>query len=113
MTDGRHPRGYVGFALIKPNACRLRNLKVTAAGGRILVDGVHSLDFAGEQRDVPVKDQATAGTVWKGRFRRNEKGRDTDQGDVDCADIPERNFKSVGSDPDFLDADGDGIACES
>ncbi|MFL5913433.1 MAG: hypothetical protein ACJ768_23050 [Gaiellaceae bacterium] len=37
----------------------------------------------------------------------------TDQGDVDCGDIAETDFNSVGSDPDRLDADNDGIACES
>ena len=37
----------------------------------------------------------------------------TDQGDVDCGDIPETDFNSVGSDPERLDADNDGIACES
>jgi hypothetical protein len=34
-------------------------------------------------------------------------------GDVDCPDIPETDFDSVGTDPHGLDADGDGIACES
>ena len=37
----------------------------------------------------------------------------TGQGDVDCGDIPETDFESIGSDPDRLDADRDGIACES
>ena len=37
----------------------------------------------------------------------------TDQGDVNCGDIPEKDFNSIGSDPDRLDADHDGVACES
>jgi micrococcal nuclease len=32
--------------------------------------------------------------------------------DLDCADIPERRFRSVGADPHRLDGDGNGIACE-
>ena len=35
------------------------------------------------------------------------------QGDVDCGEIKDRNFRSVGSDPHRLDGDKDGIACES
>lgn len=34
-------------------------------------------------------------------------------GDIDCPDVPESNFDSVGSDPYRFDADGDGVACES
>ena len=34
------------------------------------------------------------------------------QGDVDCGEIKDRNFKSIGSDPHRLDGDKDGIACE-
>jgi hypothetical protein len=33
--------------------------------------------------------------------------------DVDCPDIPVKNFRVVGRDIDRLDADKDGIACES
>ena len=33
--------------------------------------------------------------------------------DVDCRDIGVKNFRSIGSDPHRLDADKDGIACES
>ncbi len=32
--------------------------------------------------------------------------------DVDCGEIPDRNFASIGSDPHNLDVDHDGIACE-
>lgn len=32
--------------------------------------------------------------------------------DLDCRDIPERAFRSVGGDPHHLDRDGNGIACE-
>ena len=32
--------------------------------------------------------------------------------DVDCTQIPEKSFRSVGSDPYGLDRDGNGIACE-
>lgn len=34
-------------------------------------------------------------------------------GDVDCTELSDSDFSSVGSDPYGLDADGDGIACES
>lgn len=33
--------------------------------------------------------------------------------DVDCDELVESDFDSVGSDPYGLDADGDGVACES
>ncbi|MFN8108323.1 MAG: hypothetical protein U0Y82_00480 [Thermoleophilia bacterium] len=33
--------------------------------------------------------------------------------DVNCGDISARDFRVVGVDVDHLDADGDGIACES
>jgi hypothetical protein len=34
-------------------------------------------------------------------------------GDRDCSDFSETDFPTPGGDPDGLDADGDGIACES
>lgn len=37
----------------------------------------------------------------------------TDQGDVNCGDLSATDFQSTGSDPYRLDADGDGVACES
>jgi hypothetical protein len=36
-----------------------------------------------------------------------------DGSDYNCPDISETDFESVGSDPDGLDADNDGVACES
>jgi hypothetical protein len=33
--------------------------------------------------------------------------------DVDCGELADSDFDSVGSDPYGLDADGDGVACES
>jgi hypothetical protein len=36
-----------------------------------------------------------------------------DGSDYNCSDISETDFESVGSDPDGLDADNDGVACES
>lgn len=33
--------------------------------------------------------------------------------DLDCGEISQRNFRVLGSDPYRLDADNDGIACES
>ena len=33
--------------------------------------------------------------------------------DLDCDEIPEKNFKVTGSDPHGFDADNDGIGCES
>ena len=35
------------------------------------------------------------------------------QGDVDCGEITDKNFRSIGSDPHRLDRDKDGIVCES
>jgi len=35
------------------------------------------------------------------------------QGPITCSDLAETNFKSVGTDPDNLDPDGNGIACET
>jgi hypothetical protein len=36
-----------------------------------------------------------------------------DAGDVDCTELADSDFDSIGSDPYRLDADGDGVACES
>jgi hypothetical protein len=36
-----------------------------------------------------------------------------DGADYDCGELADSDFESVGSDPSRLDADGDGIACES
>ena len=33
--------------------------------------------------------------------------------DLDCAEIPHRNFRVIGSDPHGFDRDKDGIGCES
>lgn len=33
-------------------------------------------------------------------------------GDLDCGDVPFRDFEVVGRDPHHLDTDGDGIGCE-
>jgi micrococcal nuclease len=33
--------------------------------------------------------------------------------DLDCGDIPERNFTVIGSDPHRFDGDNDGIGCET
>ena len=33
--------------------------------------------------------------------------------DLDCSEIPKKNFKVTGSDPHGFDADNDGIGCES
>lgn len=33
--------------------------------------------------------------------------------DLDCGDIPHRNFTVVGSDPHGFDSDGDGVGCET
>ncbi len=78
LTDDRHPQGCVGFAVGKQTAYRIRNLKVTGTGGRVLVDGISSLDLAGGSRDVPVSDPAAAGTVWKGIYRPGEKSQDAE-----------------------------------
>jgi hypothetical protein len=40
-------------------------------------------------------------------------GDPSSDGDLDCSDIPETDFPTPPGDPDGLDADGDGIACES
>lgn len=36
----------------------------------------------------------------------------TDAGDLDCKDIPEKNFRVLAPDPFRLDREGDGIGCE-
>jgi hypothetical protein len=33
--------------------------------------------------------------------------------DLDCADVPYRNFRIVAPDPHGFDADGDGVGCET
>jgi hypothetical protein len=33
--------------------------------------------------------------------------------DLDCADVPYRNFRVIGSDPHGFDSDGDGVGCET
>ena len=42
-----------------------------------------------------------------------EGGRLNGGPDIDCGEIPARDFPTPPGDPDNLDADGDGIACES
>lgn len=53
----------------------------------------------------------------KGCDRKNYRGacipKYSKVGDLDCTQIPHRNFKSIGSDPHGFDGDNDGIACES
>src|SRR4029079_13302053 len=38
---------------------------------------------------------------------------ETDEQDLNCKDIPEKNFKVSSKDPDGFDGDNDGIGCES
>ena len=33
--------------------------------------------------------------------------------DLDCSDIPDRNFEVVGADPHRFDGDHDGVGCEA
>jgi tRNA A-37 threonylcarbamoyl transferase component Bud32 len=72
-SDDRHPRG--GVALVVASPTRFRNLKVTDASGRVLVDGARSLELAPEQGDPGPGDPAPAGTVWKGKWRQNVDGK--------------------------------------
>jgi hypothetical protein len=74
FSDGRHPRGAVAIVSRDKSANRFRNLKVSDATGRVLVDGVRSLEFAAEQGDPPASDPLKAGTVWKGTLRQNADG---------------------------------------
>jgi serine/threonine protein kinase len=75
FTDSRHPRGAVGIVSPDKSASRFRNLKVADASGRVLVDGVRSLEFAAERGDPPAADQAQAETVWKGVLRQMVNGQ--------------------------------------
>jgi serine/threonine protein kinase len=72
--DNRHQAGYVGLATPK-TATRFRNLKVTAADGRILVGGVGDLEILGEHAETPVNDPFKVGTIWRGTGYLNERGR--------------------------------------
>jgi hypothetical protein len=60
------------------------------------------------------KTVTTSGTTDAGGCDPNYTGTcvPTGQGDVNCSDVPAKNFQSTGSDPDGLDGDGDGVACE-
>jgi len=42
----------------------------------------------------------------------NDSKNEDDGGDKDCSDFDKKNFKTPPGDPDHLDADHDGIACE-
>jgi serine/threonine protein kinase len=81
LGDVRHPRGGVALNVAK-TATRFRNLKVTDASGRVLVDGVRSLEWAPEQGDPAADDPARAGTVWRGKWRQTVDGKDI--GDQDA-----------------------------
>jgi hypothetical protein len=71
LADSRHPSGAVGLISLDKSATRFRNLKVTDASGRVLVDGVRSLEFAAEEGDPAANDPVKAGTVWRGTLRMN------------------------------------------
>jgi serine/threonine protein kinase len=73
--DWRHLRGAVAVTSPDRSAQRFRNLKVTDANGRVLVDGVGSLEFAPEEGEPAADDPLKAGTVWKGTLRQNVDGR--------------------------------------
>jgi serine/threonine protein kinase len=68
FPDARHPRGYVALATTK-TATRFKNLKVTDASGRVLVDGVRDLDIMGQQSRAAGEDPVTEGSIWKGTWR--------------------------------------------
>src|SRR5262249_20900551 len=61
LADSRHPRGAVGLISLDKSATRFRNLKVTDASGRVLVNGVRSLEFAAEEGDPAANDPVKAG----------------------------------------------------
>lgn len=48
-------------------------------------------------------------SVWTTTFTPN-RWRSSD--DLNCSDIPARNITDLGTDPNRLDGDGDGIGCE-
>jgi serine/threonine protein kinase len=75
LVDGRHSRGGVMLSILY-TATRCRNLRVTDASGRVLVDGVRGLEWAAEQGDPAADDPARPGTVWKGKWRQNLDGKD-------------------------------------
>ncbi len=63
----------------------------------------------------PTRTQETHPSTEDGECSSEYEGAcvPTDQGDVDCTELPDSDFQSVGSDPYGLDRDGDGVACES
>jgi hypothetical protein len=75
FADSRHPRGAVGLVSANKGATRFRNLKVTDASGRVLVDGVRSLELAAEEGDPAANDPVKVGTVWRGTLRMNVDGK--------------------------------------
>lgn len=62
----------------------------------------------------PPSDPAPAPTAPRSRCDPNYTGACIPPypPDLDCGEIPDRNFRSVGTDPHNLDVDHDGIACE-
>jgi hypothetical protein len=62
---------------------------------------------------APEPDSEPEDTEPEGDGGGSEDPYTTTPYDRDCADFPETDFSTPPGDPDGLDADGDGIACES
>ena len=81
VDDDHHPSGGVGLGASHATT-RFRNLKITDSRGRILVDGIHQLVIDPEDAAFPDNDRFRAGTIWKGKLRRNLGDRDLPEWDM-------------------------------
>jgi micrococcal nuclease len=60
----------------------------------------------------PGSQQSFSESDSKNNDNDNDSKNEDDGGDKDCSDFDKKNFKTPPGDPDHLDADHDGIACE-
>jgi Excalibur calcium-binding domain len=60
----------------------------------------------------PGSQQSFSDNDSKDNNKSNDSKDKNDGGDKDCSDFNKKNFKTPPGDPDHLDADHDGIACE-
>ncbi|MGD9534632.1 MAG: hypothetical protein AB7V56_12810 [Candidatus Nitrosocosmicus sp.] len=61
----------------------------------------------------PALDQSPLGLIFSTENASPSLTDETEEQDLDCEDVSDRNFKVSSSDPNGFDSDNDGIGCES